>query len=162
VYLVQCLEALQALHSLRVLHRDVKPANILLDEEGNAKLGDLNVSKCMDDETGEVQSVMGTLLYMAPEIWEGKPYCFAADLYSLGCTLFELTSLSPPFDGASPLHIRRAVLKRKFQTTMNEEIYSQELRDIILTRLLHPDPEQRLTAEALLQLPQVDRGIMES
>lgn len=93
------------------------------------------------------KTVVGTLPYMAPEIWRGEAYAFPADLYALGCTLFELAALLPPFDGASALQLQRAVLKRKFQTALpGPEVYSQELRDVIML-LIHPDAAARLTAE---------------
>jgi serine/threonine protein kinase len=91
--------------------------------------------------------VVGTLPYMAPEIWRGEPYAFPADLYALGCTLFELAALLPPFDGPSALHLQRAVLKRRFQVELpGDEVYSQDLRDVVM-RMIHPDPRERLTAE---------------
>lgn len=90
--------------------------------------------------------MVGTLPYMAPEIWRGEAYAFSADLYALGCTLFELAALLPPFDGASALQLQRAVLKRHFQTQIPEDVYSQDLRDVI-GLMIHPDPAARLTAE---------------
>lgn len=66
--------------------------------------------------------------------------------HALGCTLFELAALLPPFDGGSALQLQRAVLERRFQAHIPEDAYSQDLRDVIAL-MMHPDPDARLTAE---------------
>uniref|UniRef100_A0A3P9J5B1 non-specific serine/threonine protein kinase n=1 Tax=Oryzias latipes TaxID=8090 RepID=A0A3P9J5B1_ORYLA len=90
----QLVSALYYLHSHRILHRDMKPQNILLGKSGVVKLCDFGA---MSVSTLVLTSIKGTPLYMSPELVEEKPYDHTADLWSLGCILYELHTGAPPF-----------------------------------------------------------------
>ena len=89
------LVGLRALHSLKIMHRDLKSANVFLFKDGRAKLGDLNVSKIAKAGLGYTQT--GTPYYASPEVWMDKPYSNKSDVWSLGCVLYEAICLKPPF-----------------------------------------------------------------
>lgn len=95
---LQLASALQYLHEANVLHRDVKPANIFMSKSAqNAVLGDLGIAKVLPSTGAQTATQIGTPAYLAPEVWQGRRYGPAADVYSLGCTTFELLELRPPF-----------------------------------------------------------------
>ena len=94
--------ALDALHEQGLIHRDVKPANVMLDADGTAALTDFGLAK------GEAYTiltrpgqVMGTLDYLAPEVIKGEPATPASDIYAFGCVVFECLAGRPPFPGGS-------------------------------------------------------------
>lgn len=88
------LKGLKFLHQSNIIHRDIKAANIFF-VNGTAKLGDMNVSKVMEGKFASTQT--GTPYYTSPEIWQGKKYTATCDIWSLGCLVYELCSLKPPF-----------------------------------------------------------------
>jgi serine/threonine-protein kinase len=91
---------LDALHAERILHRDVKPRNVLLDARGDAALADFGLARG-DDSTQLTRDgqLMGTPHYLAPELIEGHPASAASDIYALGCVLYECLTGAPPFAG---------------------------------------------------------------
>jgi hypothetical protein len=101
--LLGVLDGLALLHAHRKVHRDIKPSNILVDEAGVAKILDFGIVRELDDPAGMTQgrAAIGTPLYMAPEQISGGDVGSAADLYALGCVLYELLTGSPPFSGPS-------------------------------------------------------------
>jgi len=80
---------------MKILHRDLKCANIFISDDGTYKLGDLNVSKIA--EKGLVYTQTGTPYYAAPEVWRDEPYNNKCDIWSLGCIIYEMCTLNPPF-----------------------------------------------------------------
>jgi len=94
---------LDELHAHGVLHRDVKPSNVLLDRDGVAALSDFGLARAPDSTrlTRDGQ-LLGTPHYLAPELIEGHEATTASDLYALGCLLFECVAGEPPFGGRSP------------------------------------------------------------
>jgi eukaryotic-like serine/threonine-protein kinase len=91
---------LDALHAAGILHRDVKPSNVLLAADGTAALSDFGLARAGDWTrlTREGQ-LLGTALYLAPEVIEGREATAAADVYALGCVLYECVAGRPPFEG---------------------------------------------------------------
>jgi len=91
------LELSPALAQVFLLHRDVKPSNILLSSSYDVKLGDFGLSKLLSDSRGVAETQVGTPLYMSPELCEGKPYDRGADVWAFGCTLYETMRLQEPW-----------------------------------------------------------------
>lgn len=110
-YLIQTLKGLKYLHDNKIMHRDLKCANIFLNKEGVLKLGDLNVSKIV--KMGMAVTQTGTPYYASPEIWSDKPYDYKSDLWSVGCIIYELCALSPPFKGTDLKDLCRNVTRGK-------------------------------------------------
>ena len=99
---IQICKALEYAHSNGVIHRDIKPQNILLTEDGIAKVSDFGIARAIASSTqSRTTRAVGTPFYMAPEQWTGSPADAKADIYSLGVLLYELLTGSPPFQGDS-------------------------------------------------------------
>lgn len=97
-YLYQICQGLKYLHDSSIIHRDIKGANILLNKEKSiAMLGDMNVSKVAKSKFLFTQT--GTPYYASPEVWRDEPYDYRSDIWSLGCLIYELCALVPPFRG---------------------------------------------------------------
>lgn len=94
--LVQIVVGLRALHEINIMHRDIKSANIFMAANYVCKLGDMNVSKLADNK-GLNYTQTGTPYYASPEVWRDEPYDFKSDIWSLGCVIYEMITLQPPF-----------------------------------------------------------------
>ncbi|XP_052750658.1 serine/threonine-protein kinase fused [Galleria mellonella] len=141
------VSALYYLHSHRVLHRDLKPQNVLIDSNGQAKLCDFGLARIMTNATHILTSIKGTPLYMAPELIEEKPYDHLADLWSLGCIVYELIAGQPPFCTLSLWQLVRMIRHKPVQWP---SFISVEARSF-LQGLLHKDPLKRLSWPEILK-----------
>ncbi|KAI4890573.1 hypothetical protein NFI96_016198 [Prochilodus magdalenae] len=152
----QLVSALYYLHSNRILHRDMKPQNILLGKGGVVKLCDFGFARAMSVSTLVLTSIKGTPLYMSPELVEEKPYDHTADLWSLGCILYELHTGAPPFYTNSIFHLVQLIVKDpvKWPENMSEGCMS------FLKGLLTKDPQKRLAWPGLLKHPYVADGVI--
>ena len=102
----QLCRALARAHRQRIVHRDVKPANILLSHEGRVKVGDFGVARLAEGSTeGAAATIVGTPRYMAPEQGRGRPTSPATDVYSVGVVLYEMLTGSPPFNGGTVVEL---------------------------------------------------------
>ena len=106
---VQIAEALAYAHQRGVLHRDIKPPNLILDPLGNIWITDFGLAKFEDgDDLSQSHDLVGTLRYMAPERFRGVSTA-RCDVYALGATLYEMLTLLPPFRGKDQLQLIRQV-----------------------------------------------------
>jgi len=110
--LIQMVRSLKVLHAIKIFHRDLKSANVFLTKDGNAKLGDLNVSKVA--KKGLLYTQTGTPYYASPEVWKDQPYDSKSDIWSLGCVLYEMTTLKPPFRANDMNGLYKRVLKGQY------------------------------------------------
>ncbi|XP_056663843.1 serine/threonine-protein kinase 36 isoform X2 [Monodelphis domestica] len=145
----QLVSALYYLHSHRILHRDMKPQNILLAKGGGIKLCDFGFARAMSTNTMVLTSIKGTPLYMSPELVEERPYDHTADLWSVGCILYELAVGTPPFYTTSIFQLVSLILKDpvRWPPTISQCFKS------FLQGLLTKDPRQRLSWPELLYHP---------
>jgi hypothetical protein len=110
--LLQAASALHAAHRSGVVHRDVKPGNLLIGSGGHTKLGDFGMALgSVEALRAAAQSRAGTPYYTAPEIWRGEPASPASDIYALGATYFQLITGRPPYRGADLPTVEAAHLK---------------------------------------------------
>ena len=127
----QMILGLQALHKIKIIHRDIKCANVFLTKDGMVKLGDLNVSKIA--KAGILKTQTGTPYYASPEVWQDKPYDLKSDIWSLGAVLYELVALNPPFTAKDMKGLYSRVLKGVYPKIPNH--YSSDLSAVIASLL---------------------------
>ena len=99
-------DALEVAHTAGIVHRDVKPANVMLTPDGRTKLMDLGIARSIDGETiTHASSILGTAGYISPEQARGEPVDHRSDIYSLGCVLYEMLTGRQPFEAGDPLAV---------------------------------------------------------
>ena len=142
---VELLAALDMAHGAGIVHRDVKPGNVMVPEVGPAKLADFGIASVAGD--GSITStglIMGTPSYMAPEQAQGVPSGPAVDLWGLGATLYFAVEGTAPFDRGQPLTTLNAVLNEAPRPAERSGALAR-----VLDGLLVKDPSQRLDSDAL-------------
>ncbi len=151
-FLEQVLNGMAYAHERGVIHRDLKPGNILIDEHNMAKIADFGFAKAMHSASSHSLSatggVMGTPAYMAPEIWRGKDASARSDIYSLGCIAYEMLTGKPLFDGESAAEImtKHVIDGPSFQADLPAPWRK------LIEKCLAKDPSQRYqTAKAVLE-----------
>lgn len=149
-WLVQLALALLFVHKRKVIHRDLKLQNLFLASDGTLRLGDFGISRVLEHTYQQAQTVTGTPYYLPPELCESKPYSYKADMWSLGCCLYEMCTARHPFEGENMSQLIMAILRGT--THPVPEYYSPALRKLIFT-LLSRNPSKRPSAGAILQLP---------
>ncbi|XP_011404763.1 PREDICTED: serine/threonine-protein kinase Nek2-like [Amphimedon queenslandica] len=132
----------------KVMHRDIKPANVFLDGEGQVKLGDFGLARILHN-TSLAKTFVGTPYYMSPEQYSCNSYDHRSDLWSIGCLLYELCALKPPFVASSQYKLAEYVCNGRFSRIPSK--YSDDLHWTI-SQLLHVKPEKRPLLSQLLSL----------
>lgn len=133
------------LHEHRIVYRDLKPENVILDAEGYVKLVDFGLAKKFDEGTWRTYTMLGTPLYIAPEILNGNGYGFEVDIWSLGVMMFELVCGCLPFgDGVDDTNeVLAAVIHDSFQFPTR---YNDQAGKKLIQGMLCKEPENRLGA----------------
>src|SRR5262245_48919708 len=142
-YIRQVLSALRFAHRNGIVHRDIKPHNVIVDSEGRVKVADFGIARAGTSQMTEAGSIIGTAAYLSPEQARGAPVDQTSDIYSVGIVLYELLTGTVPFTGETPVEIAMKHLSQipEAPSTLRPEI-PRDL-DLVVLRALAKEPADR-------------------
>ena len=152
-YFSQLCYSIDYLHKNKVIHRDLKSTNILIDEHDNIKLIDFGVSKILNDYMTYTKSFVGTPYTMSPEILRNVFYDCKVDIWALGIILYELTHNKMPFDCRTLIQLNQKILTGKYM--LNDNINSNFKG--IINRCLQTSPHKRIRLSEILKISSVKK-----
>jgi eukaryotic-like serine/threonine-protein kinase len=159
--IVQILLAVRFAHRRGIIHRDIKPHNVILDEEGRAKVTDFGIARAGASDMTMTGSIMGTAQYLSPEQAQGHAVSETSDLYAVGVVLYELLTGSVPFEGESAVSIalKQVSVEPTPPSERNPEV--GPALDAVVMRSLAKDPLARFASadEFIAALQQAREGI---
>ena len=141
----QVSSGLQAAHSKGLVHRDIKPGNIMITPEGKVKVTDFGIVSLQNEESDitKTGSILGTASYISPEQAQGKPVSKESDLYSLGTVLYELITGRPPFEGDTPIATATKHITEKPEKLSTYRANIPKGIENAVLKLLHKYPKDR-------------------
>ena len=143
-YSIEIARALGAAHERRIVHRDVKPQNILIDPEGGAKITDFGIARSLSEEGLTLAGrVLGTTDYVSPEQALGQPVTPQSDLYSLGIVLYEMLTGDVPFHGDSPVAVAMKHVREEIPDVQARRPELSAATAAVVDRAVAKDLEQR-------------------
>jgi eukaryotic-like serine/threonine-protein kinase len=156
----QVLAALRFAHRKGVVHRDIKPHNVMADADGRLKVTDFGIARAGVSQMTEAGSIIGTAQYLSPEQARGAPVDQRSDLYSVGVVLYEMLTGTTPFSGESPVEIAMKHLSDPPRPPSVERPDIPPDLDMVVLRALAKNPDDRFqTAEEMnAELERVSRG----
>jgi len=154
--LVQILNGVNYLHKKGIIHRNLKSKNILLNNQRLVKISDFEASCTFDKNNITITGQAGTPFYTAPEIWQEKPYNYKCDIWSIGCIIYEMTSLTLPFKGDTINSLYENIMSKKIKPI--PDFYSEDLNKIINYMLIY-DPSKRPSTDLLLNNPRIKKEL---
>ncbi|MGA9761821.1 MAG: Stk1 family PASTA domain-containing Ser/Thr kinase [Gaiellaceae bacterium] len=157
----QILAALRFAHRNGVVHRDIKPHNVLVDDEGRVKVTDFGIARAGASEMTEVGSIIGTAQYLSPEQARGAPVDDRSDLYSVGVLLYELLTGEAPYNGDTPIEIAMKHLSAVPEPPSAKRPEVPPELDAVVLRALakHPDDRYQSAEEMDADLSAISKGM---
>ncbi len=141
-YIVQSCRGLAAAHERNIIHRDIKPGNLMITPGGALKIADFGLAKVYDPD-GAQSTVIGTPYFMPPEQFEGKARDGRTDIYALGVTFYYMLTLKRPHTGTGPAQILLSVMTKEPPSICEHRPELDERLWPIVMRMIHRDPDQR-------------------
>ncbi|CAD8184192.1 unnamed protein product [Paramecium pentaurelia] len=130
-------QAIQHLHENNIIHRDIKTLNVFLTKDKHIKLGDLGVSKIFNSEIALDGTRVGTPLYLAPELVQHQPYDYKVDVWALGCIVFQLATLEPPFQGENLITLGYSIVNHSPKPLPSQYSSCKFVNHILRIILIH-------------------------
>jgi eukaryotic-like serine/threonine-protein kinase len=160
-YARQILAAIRFAHRHGIVHRDIKPHNVLVDGEGRLKVTDFGIARAGASQMTEAGSIIGTAQYLSPEQAKGAPVDQSSDLYSVGVVLYELLTGVVPFSGDTPVEIAMKHLSMTPEPPSAKRADVPRDLDLVVMRALAKDPADRYqSAEEMdADLRRISRGV---
>jgi eukaryotic-like serine/threonine-protein kinase len=160
-YTRQTLSALRFAHRAGIVHRDIKPHNIIVDSDGRVKVADFGIARAGTSQMTEAGSIIGTAQYLSPEQARGAPVDQTSDIYSVGVVLYELLTGTVPFTGDTPVEIAMKHLSQTPEPPSTKRPDVPHDLDLVVLRALAKDPAERYrSAEDMdAELERVGRGL---
>ncbi len=150
-YSIQICNALGVAHKNNLIHRDIKPQNIIVSADGTVKITDFGIAKSLLEDNTKTLNILGTSYYISPEQAQGKVLSYATDIYSLGIVLYEMLTADVPFRGENSIEISlKHINERPVKPSVLVPEISEKIEKIVL-KCLQKDPQKRYESASALK-----------